>query len=207
MTHPYFRQVGDLTPQLEQVARLGAASLPLLDEAFRLTLLAEAESYTYKSEEEIVGSGDKQVRQHMGSFESFPPGSAYLALRDAFQSWLDERLSSLLQYPFSSPLHFSSLSLQKYKQGSIGITPHRDGLRYINLICIFVIAGRGRFFVCADRSGKEAVEIDAAPGNAILMRAPGFLGEDMRPFHFVSEVSLTRYSFGLRQLRPGVRQF
>jgi hypothetical protein len=107
----------------------------------------------------------------------------------------------LPQYLFPSPLHFNSLSLQKYAQGSIGITPHRDGLRYINLICIFVIAGQGRFFVCADRSGQEAVEIEATPGNVILMRAPGFLGEDLRPFHFVSEISATRYSFGLRQLR------
>jgi hypothetical protein len=202
MSPPIFCDISDISALLEQVGRVGAASLPLLDEAFRLTLHAEAESYPYNPEEEYVGSGDRLVRQQMGSCESFPPGSAYLALRDAFQSWMDERLSSLPQYPFSSPLRFSSLSLQKYEQGSIGITPHRDGLRYINLICIFVIAGQGRFFVCADRAGREAVEIDAAPGNAILMRAPGFLGEDQRPFHFVSGVSLTRYSFGLRQLRP-----
>ena len=139
---------------LSRSRRVGAASLPLLDEAFRLRLHAEAESYTYTPEEETVGSGDRLVRQQMGSFESFPPGSAYLDLRDAFQSWMDERLASLPQYPFASPLRFNSLSLQKYEQGSIGITPHRDGLRYINLICIFVIAGQGRFFVCADRSGQ-----------------------------------------------------
>jgi hypothetical protein len=205
MSHPIFREIGDFTALLEQVGRVGAASLPLLDEAFRLRLLSEAESYTYTSEEEYVGSGDRLVRQQMGSFESFLPGSAYLTLRDAFQSWLDERLSSLPQYPFSSPLRFSTLSLQKYEQGSIGITPHRDGLRYINLICILIVAGKGRFFVCADRMGRGAVEIESTPGNAILMRGPGFLGEELRPFHYVSEISLTRYSFGLRQLRsaPG----
>ena len=205
MSHPFFLEVDDLTAHLEKVALVGAASLPLLGEAFRLRLLAEAESYAYTPEEEFVGSGDKLVRQQMGSFESFQPGSAYLELRDAFQAWLEERLQSLPQYPFSTPLRFNSLSLQKYEQGSIGITPHRDGLRYINLISIFVIGGKGRFFVCADRSGREAVEIDAAPGNLILMRAPGFLGEDIRPFHFVSEISRRRYSFGLRQLRlaPG----
>jgi hypothetical protein len=202
MTQPFFRQFGDLTPVLEQVARVGAASLPLLDEAFRLRLHAEADLYAYTPEEEYVGSGDRLVRQQMGSCESFPPGSAYLALRDAFQSWMDERLSSLAQYPFASPLRFNALSLQKYAQGSIGITPHRDGLRYTNLICIFVIAGQGRFFICADRSGSGAVEIAATPGNLILMRAPGFLGEVARPFHFISEIGGTRYSFGLRQLRP-----
>lgn len=183
------------------VALVGAASLPLLSEAFRLRLLAEADSYTYTPEEEFVGSGEKLVRQQMGSFESFSPDSAYLELRDAFQAWLEKRLQSLPQSPFSTPLRFNSPSLQKYEQGSIGITPHRDGLRYINLIGIFVIGGQGRFFVCADRSGRKAVEIDAAPGNVILMRAPGFLREDRRPFHYVCEISTARYSFGLRQLR------
>jgi len=201
MSSPYFLEIDHLTDHLEKVMLVGAASLPLLDESFRRGLLAEAESFTYTPEEEFVGSGERLVRQQMGSFESFPPGSAYLELRDAFQFWLEVRLQCLPQYLFPSPLHFNSLSLQKYAQGSIGITPHRDGLRYINLICIFVIAGQGRFFVCADRSGQEAVEIEATPGNVILMRAPGFLGEDLRPFHFVSEISATRYSFGLRQLR------
>jgi len=202
MSHPTFLEVDDLTAHLETVALLGAASLPLLSEAFRLSLLAEAESYTYTPEEEFVGSGEKLVRQQMGSFDSFSPGSAYLELRDAFQAWLEERLQGPPQSPFSTPPRFNSLSLQKYEQGSIGITPHRDGLRYINLIGIFVIGGKGRFFVCADRSGREAVEIDATPGVVILMCAPGFLGEDRRPFHYVSEISVTRYSFGLRQLRP-----
>jgi hypothetical protein len=201
MSHPFFRDAGDLTAPIERIARVGAASLPLLEEAFRLRLWSEAEGYRYIPEEEFVGSGEKLVHQQMGSFESFPPGSAYLELQKAFQGWLDERLHNLSHYPFSSQLIFNSLSLQKYEQGSIGITPHRDGLRYINLVCVFVIAGQGRFFVCADRSGREALEIDATPGNAILMRAPGFKGEDVRPFHFVSEISLTRYSFGMRNLR------
>ena len=202
MSHSFFLDFDDLPAHIEKVALVGAASLPLLGEAFRLRLLAEAESCAYTPEEEFVGSGDKLVRQQMGSFESFQPGSAYLELQNAFQVWLEERLQSLPQSPFSTPLRFNSLSLQKYEQGSIGITPHRDGLRYINLISIFVIGGKGRFFVCADRSGREAVEIDAAPGNLILIRAPGFLREDIRPFHFVSEISCRRYSFGLRQLRP-----
>lgn len=202
MRRPVFFEKVDFSACFAKVAAVGAASISILDEAFRLILLAEAESYTYTPEEEYVGSGERQVRQQMGSFERFPPGSAYLALRDAYQGWLDERLHSLTPYPFSFPLRFNSLSLQKYEQGSIGITPHRDGLRYINLISIFVIGGQGRFFVCVDRSGRDAVEIDAAPGNVILMRAPGFMGEELRPFHYVSEISATRYSFGLRQLRP-----
>jgi hypothetical protein len=92
--------------------------------------------------------------------------------------------------------------LQRYEKGSIGITPHRDGLRFINLVCVFAVGGRGRFYVCSDRSGKDAREIDASEGNVILMRAPGLFGsQDNRPFHYVTDIRETRYTFGLRQKR------
>ncbi len=175
--------------------------MPFLEENFRLSLLHEAEGYAYTPEEEYVGSGDKLVRQQMATFSDFPPGSLYLELWQAVQTWLAEQLAKLPEYPFSTPLHLNSLSLQQYEAGSIGITPHRDGLRYINLICLITVGGRGRFFVCTDRTGRGAVELDAAPGRLILMRAPGFMGQDIRPFHFVTEVSQRRYSFGMRQLR------
>ncbi len=64
-----------------------------------------------------------------------------------------------------------------------------------------VLAGRGRFFVCEDRTGRGAREVEAAPGMAIFMRGPGFHGSQDRPFHYVSEISETRYTFGLRQRR------
>ncbi|MBI2486575.1 MAG: hypothetical protein HYW01_06385 [Deltaproteobacteria bacterium] len=89
--------------------------------------------------------------------------------------------------------------LQKYEKGSIGITPHRDGLSYINLVCIFNIGGRGKFFICSDRFGKDAREIDASPGKVVFLRAPGFFGSKDRPFHFVTDIQETRYTFGLRQ--------
>ena len=87
----------------------------------------------------------------------------------------------------------------KYEKGSIGITPHRDGLRYKNMICNFNINGRGRFFICSDRSGKDSKEVDFPPGNLLLMRAPGFFGGNKRPFHYVTDISETRYVLGLRQ--------
>jgi hypothetical protein len=205
MSEPFFLpQAVGLDAILQTVAIIGAASLPILDETFRLALAAEAEGYPYHPEDELVGSGEKQVRQQMGSCELFPPGSLFHLLAASFQAWLDSRLDVLPEYPFSSCLRFDSLSLQRYPAGSIGITPHRDGWRFVNLICIFAIGGRGRFYVCADRAGSAAVEIDAAPGNVILMRAPGFLGANLRPFHYVTGIPAERYSFGLRQLRgPG----
>jgi hypothetical protein len=169
----------NLEPLFRQMEERGAVSHPLLAEDFRQALLEEAGGYTYQPEEEVVGSGERTVRQQMGTLETFPAGSRYLLLRDAFQELMDRSLAALPVYPFQSTLTFNSLSLQKYEPGSIGITPHLDSLRYINLICLFVI--------------------DAAPGNLILMRAPGFMGSQARPFHYVTEIPETRYSFGLRQ--------
>jgi len=107
-------------------------------------------------------------------------------------------------YPFETALGFNSMVLQRYEEGSIGITPHRDGLSFINLVCVFVIDGKGSFYVCSDRSGRDSIEIDASPGNVIFMRAVGFLGsEDERPFHYVAGIRETRYTFGLRQKELG----
>ena len=96
----------------------------------------------------------------------------------------------------------TGIELARYETGSLGITPHRDGFKYKNLIGIFMIGGRGRFYVCSDRAGNDAREIDASPGNVILMKAPGFLGRKERPFHYVTDIQGTRYIFGLRQSVP-----
>ena len=185
---------------LEELSSVGATFVRLLEENFRVTLLKEAQDYDYQSEDEIVGSGDRVVRQQISSFDDFPEDSGYVLLKNSFQGLLEQRLAELEAYPFETALGFNSMVLQRYEEGSLGITPHKDGLRYKNLVCVFIIGGRGRFYVCSDRSGRDAKEVDASPGNVILMRAPGLFGaEDNRPFHYVSEIQETRYTFGLRQ--------
>lgn len=195
----FTQELLDLEPLFRQLDECGGTSISLLNEVFRQALWQEAEGYTYHPEEEVVGSGERTVRQQMGTLETFPVNSRYLQLRGAFQALIDRSLAALPVYPFQERLLFNSLSLQKYDPGSLGITPHLDSLRYINLICLFVIGGQGRFFVCTDRAGKDSVEIEAAPGSLILMRAPGFMGAQIRPFHYVTSIPETRYSFGLRQ--------
>ena len=191
----------DIHRILEKLSTVGAASVKILNEGFRKSLLEEAECYTYEPEDEVVGTGDKIVRQQLSSFEDLPEDSKYNLLKHSFQSFLDEYLTLIKPYPFETRLAFNSAVLQRYEGGSIGITPHRDGLSYINLVCLFVIEGRGRFFICSDRSGRGSNEIDASPGNVVLMRAPGFLSTKERPFHYVSDIQERRYVFGLRQKR------
>ena len=53
----------DIDEILRRLASVGAASVPFLNENLRTSLLKEAVGYAYKREEEIVGSGDRTVRQ------------------------------------------------------------------------------------------------------------------------------------------------
>jgi hypothetical protein len=183
---------------INELKVIGAASVPLLSEDFRLALLQEAVSYPYTPEVEAVGNGNQMVRQQLSSFTNFPALTLYNQLKNAFQNLLDEHLAAVKAYPFATKLNFNSMVLQKYELGSIGITPHRDRSSYINLVCIFNIDGRGKFYLCDDRCGTNAKAIDSSPGNVILLKAPGFM-DSSRPFHYVNDIQTIRYTFGLRQ--------
>jgi hypothetical protein len=195
----------DIDIVLQDLSDSGATAFKILTEDVRRSLLREAKQYTYRPEAEIVGSGDRIVRQQVASFEDIPEYSQFILLKNSVQAWLDDWFDHSGISPFQTPLSFTSLVLQKYAKGSLGITPHRDHLRFINLICIFVIGGLGRFYVCSDRSGRDAKEIDASPGNVILLRAPGFLGSRGRPFHYVTDIQETRYTLALRQEQEGIK--
>ena len=133
----------------------------------------------------------------------FSGASFFRGLARRFQALVETAAAGLGERLFATPLRFDDLVLQRYRVGELGITPHRDGLRYVNLAALFTLSGEARFGLCASRDGARATEIDAAPGTVILLRAPGFRGGSERPFHFVSDIRARRYSFGLRQLGPG----
>lgn len=180
----------------------GALSIPFLCEDFRLALLREAQSYTYSPEPEIVGRGPDAVRQQTASQCVVSPEGAYAELRTAFQAACDEAFQAVTPYPFTTRLRLTDIRLQQYAAGSLGITPHQDGARFCNLVCIFMIGGRARFAVCADRSARAAREIDVSPGRLLLLRGPGFLGSDERPFHYLTDIRDERYTCALRQRSP-----
>jgi hypothetical protein len=129
------------------------------------------------------------VRQRYAAVTTFPPGSGFRSLREAFQALLEDRLARLPAYPFATPLRFNSSALHRYPPGPLGISPHRDSARSVNLIAIFVLEGSGRFFVCRDREGWDAVDLPNAPNDLILLRAPGLMGADVRPFHGVADIA------------------
>lgn len=187
----------------EIVAKLvtwGGVSFPILTEDTRQALADVALGYTYVRRQEIAPTSG--VRQDLSGFDSFEQGNPFLALRDMWQLLLQQKaigLGSSESDLFSPPLCFNELSLQRYEIGSTGISTHQDLISCKNLVCIFNLLGTCRFVLCRDRAGNDPYELSTQPGNVILMVAPGFRGQGLRPFHFLSDIHGPRISFGLRQ--------
>ena len=161
-------------------------------------LLAGADELAWRDARVRVGRPPNEVQQFMQVCSPLPANSAWRELTRAWQAEWDEAVADAGENPFEGRLLFNDLMLQRYATGPVGITPHRDRTGYRNLVCLFVLAGKGRFCVCEDRGGRGAREIPESPGCVLLMRAPGFLGTQRRPFHFVERIESPRYVFGLR---------
>ena len=199
---PFVVDALDMAAIVDALRTGGATSFAVLADGYRGRLLDEARRQPYRRARDVVGRGDRIVRQDMEVCDEIARDSLFHDLRRRFGALVAAGLEDVEPYPFATPLDLNDLMLQRYDAGSFGITPHRDRLRYINLVCLFTLAGNARFLVCADRTGRDVSEIDAAPGRVILMMAPGFLGSHERPLHAVGDLSEPRYSFGLRQTRP-----
>lgn len=90
--------------------------------------------------------------------------------------------------------------IQRYSPSEIGITPHKDQSAFLNLICILLVKGASSFHTCDDREYTNALGIPARPGDLIVMRGNGFNGENIRPYHYVGEITQERISLGMRQM-------
>ena len=192
--------VAEILDRLEQE---DAIAVPALTPAYRAWLMEEARAAPFREARPLVGRGERLVRQRMGVHDGFGTDSRFRDLTRHYQVLWDGWIAAQTSCPFESPLVFNDLMLQVYEPGETGITPHMDRTAYRNLICLFVLEGRGRFGVCEDRSGRDARIIAHAPGDVVLTRAPGFRGSDHRPFHFLDRITERRFVFGLRHERTG----
>ncbi len=183
---------------IERLAEEDAASLPLLGPAARRRLAAATAHLSFRPARPVIGEGMNAVYQEFELCMNFPPTGLFVTFASAFERLIDASLARLPAAPVTRPFRFNDLIVQRYERGAVGITPHRDHLRYKSLIAVIPLSGAARFFVCADRAGKAPREVAAAPGNLILMRGPGYAGRQDRPFHFVRDITRRRLSLGLR---------
>jgi len=182
---------------VEELRDRGVVSFPILNDATRASLATEAKSYQYIDQPTLVGQ--YHVRQRFASCIEFSEDSQFPKLKLAFETAVINQFAELDESPISETLNFNEMVLQRYTPGRLGISPHRDQKRCRNLIAAFTLVGRAKFCVCDDRHGNNSREINSEPGSVIILRAGGFAGQDVRPFHFISDIREQRISFALRQ--------
>ncbi|HYD93343.1 MAG TPA: hypothetical protein VEB18_02720 [Candidatus Paceibacterota bacterium] len=184
----------DPRPYVAALDTTGAVAIPsFLSLEDCAALLHELQRY--EAAEAPYEVGPHKVVQQYRAVKHFPANSLFLQLRAEIQSLLARKFNTCL----AVPLEFSDLVVQTYEAGSVGITPHRDGKSYINLVALVVLEGVARFCICEDRDGSNPVPISHEPGSLLLMRAPGFLGRDLQPMHFIDRITERRTTVGLRQ--------
>ncbi len=94
----------------------------------------------------------------------------------------------------------NSIEVKRYPKGSLGLTPHMDQSRYVNLISVFVLEGEAPFYIYSQDRKTVLSEIDSSPGGLILLRAPKNRQErGFRPMHGVGSVIQERYTITVRE--------
>ena len=193
----------DLGVGIARLAVEDALALPLLNEDLRLYLLRESVSLPYRPARPTVGAKDRPVYQDFELCMTFEEDNPFRMFANAL-----DRLTALA-LPFSdivlSPkFTFNDLIVQRYTPGSKGISPHRDHIRYEELVALVILAGDADFSVCRDRDGTDTRLVPSPEGSVLLMRGARFAGRTERPFHMLQNIRSFRVSFGLRfDTRPG----
>lgn len=146
----------------------------------------------YQPVESVIGP----VRQETDSFEvAIPESGRYLLL----SGLCDELIRQVHEHGVPQWMP-NEVSIQRYRPGSVGITPHRDQRRYAQLVAVITIAGSAPFTLCRNRGGDPIRTWQSEQGSLVLLRGPGLGGDpDGRPMHMVGGPTGTpRTSIGIR---------
>jgi len=196
-----------LAAAMEETGRIGAGTVrgALASEA-RHRLVVALDGAAFERAPERVGD----VRQdfHLlvmkpGKGPADPALSPLLALAEEYAALLRARATSLDE-PWLADFVPTDIHVQRYGRGSAGISPHRDGRRFIKLISVFSLGSPAEFRLCRDRRGLPLRRYQLDSGDLLLLRAPGFAGRpSARPLHSVSgPAGKVRYSITLRMKQP-----
>lgn len=143
-------------------------------------------------------AGPRAVQQDFEICMGVPEGHVLRGMAARIGNLIDQALALMDPALLSGPCVLNDIVVQRYSPGSFGITPHRDHIRYRDIVVLLILCGDGDFYTCADRESSARRIIDIRPGDILLMRAPGFAGSDARPFHGLADVRSLRYSVGFR---------
>lgn len=190
----------DLGPALRSAARDGVGYLPAaLPESSCQGLLAEVSDGDFVELPAVQGR--YAVRQQATHRVLTGAGIAALPGVEAFRrAVVDAVLAHADEISGLDAWAPDEVSVQRYAPGSTGISVHRDGRRYRQLVAILTLEGSARLWLCADRSGTAVESWNADAGSLILLRGPGLGGAaDGRPLHAVDgPLTRSRTSLTLR---------
>ncbi len=183
----------DWSTLLHEVTAQGAAyAARAVRQPVCAQLAAELRDGRYEPVESVIGS----VRQET---EAFEVAVAELDRYPLLSSVCDELVRRLHEHGVPQWVP-NEVSIQRYRPGSIGITPHRDQRRYAQLVAVITITGSAPFTLCRNRGGDPLRTWQADEGSLVLLRGPGLAGDqDGRPMHMVGGPTGTpRTSIGIR---------
>jgi hypothetical protein len=188
----------DLQAALLKVKETGAALIPdALHDPFGTRLQSEVESGAFAPVPERSGKVTQEVDSFIArgaSVEAFPLIAEFMHELTNGVKFEGRGIKGVTTW---KP---NLVVVQRFKSGTLGITPHLDGKRFAKLVAILTTKGGARFTVCKNRKGDVVDQWEAEAGSLILLRAPGFAGaEDGRPFHMVEGPKRgQRYSVAFR---------
>ena len=122
-------------------------------------------------------------------------------LATSIENLFNQTLRLMYNPPIKCP-KFNDIAIQRYKPGSLGISPHKDHKKYISVIIIITLSGKSDLCICEDRKGLNPLVLNDTPGNIIVFPASEFTtlnNNCIRPLHFVNNIADGRLSIGLRQ--------
>ncbi len=102
-------------------------------------------------------------------------------------------------FPSLASWKADELSFHLYDDEHVGLSKHRDNLRFIGVIAIASIDGSCDLVISSDDGSETALAVE--PGDLCLLRAPGLINanQEIRPEHSVQHLRTpTRTSMMLR---------
>lgn len=187
----------DVNKAVSLLAKAGACVVsPFLTETTHQILLNEVSTLRFEPQPEV--KGPHNVKQNFSLAIGAESNKLLVNLQGYVERMLNHCLTAYRPWPISEIIQFNELRIQKYEPCEIGISLHRDGKSFINIIVIIILEGEGEFCIADDREGTNTQVLVTVPGDMILMVAPGFNGADYQPFHYVRNVRTTRITMSLR---------
>ena len=173
-------------------------SLPFLSDSKIASLTNQVSKFQFRKAKPLAGNS---VTQDFDICFPAPRIGKMDNLATTIENLFNQTLRLMKNPPIKCP-KFNDIAIQRYKPGSLGISPHKDHKKYISVIIIITLSGRSDLCICEDRKGLNQLVVNDEPGNIVVLPGSEFMtlnNNCIRPLHFVNNIENGRLSIGLRQ--------